>query len=473
MKSTLYRQLEQYCSFGPYPFHMPGHKRRTMPVQGLPYGWDLTEVEGTDDLHDAEGILSQAMERTRKLFGAGRTWYLVGGSTCGLLAGIRALAPAGSKIIAARNCHKSVYHAIELGGLEVCWLMPPMLEEGVCGSIPPQMAAKAVEENPDAACMVLTSPTYEGILSDISAIAEICHAHHIPLLVDEAHGAHLGFGEGWPDSALHQGADIVVQSVHKTLPSLTQTALLHLGKGSLADPEEVERQLDVFETSSPSYPLLVSIDGCSQLIAQEGESLFQQWRERLNRFDEAVRDLQHLKVLGHGGEKRENIYAFDPSKLPICTAGTDLTGPELARILRERYGLETEMSQGDICLAMTGMGDSDRAMEHLVKALKEVDSEIAVRSRCASRTLPKPGEQVYTQAEGIRKSRETVDFASASGRISGEYVWAYPPGIPLTVPGERITEEFLHVARELQQAGTKLHHSHCREPEKIAVLKEM
>lgn len=320
--------------------------------------------------------------------------------------------------------------------------------------------------------MILTSPTYEGIISDISSIAEICHAKNIPLLVDEAHGAHLGLAENWPDSALHLGADIVVQSVHKTLPSLTQTALLHLGKGSLTDPEEVERQLDVFETSSPSYPLLVSIDGCSQLIAEEGKQLFGAWLQRLERFDASSQKLRHLRVLGHSGENRENIYDFDPSKLPICTAGTDLTGPDLARILRERYGLETEMSQGHICLAMTGMGDSDRAMEHLAKALLEIDGRLSVREGSAVLTMPSPGKQVFTQAEAIRKPAENVTCQEALGRISGEYIWAYPPGIPLTVPGEQITEEFLKVARELELAGTGLHHSHSRQQQKIAVLKE-
>ena len=241
MKSILYRQLERYCSFGPYPFHMPGHKRCLMPQEGRPYGWDVPEVEGTDDHHEAEGILKEAMDRTAELFGAGRTWYLVGGSTCGLLAGIRALAPRESRILVARNCHKSVCNAIELGNLRPCWLMPPMLPEGICGSIPPETVKKALEENPDAACVVITSPTYEGVISDIKAIADICHEKKVPLLVDEAHGAHLGLQPGWPDSAVHLGADLIVESVHKTLPSLTQTALLHLGKNSLADPEEVER----------------------------------------------------------------------------------------------------------------------------------------------------------------------------------------------------------------------------------------
>ena len=275
----LQHQLLDYAASGPYPLHMPGHKRRMAPAPGLPQGWDLTEVEGVDDLHAATGILADAMERTAELHHAARTWYLVGGSTCGLLAGIRALAPAGSKVICARNCHKAVYHAIELGGLRPRWLMPPLVEGwGICGSISPGQVAAALADTPDAACVILTSPTYEGVISDIAAIARLCHARHIPLLVDEAHGAHLGLFPGWPDSAVTLGADLVVQSAHKTLPSLTQTAYLHLGRDSLADPDEVERQLGVFETSSPSYPLMASLDGCTGILRQDGAELFELWR---------------------------------------------------------------------------------------------------------------------------------------------------------------------------------------------------
>ena len=468
MKSTLYRQLEQYCSFGPYPFHMPGHKRSLMPSEDLPYGWDLTEVEGTDDLHEAEGILKQAMDRTARLFGAERTWYLVGGSTCGLLSGIRALAPAGSEIIVARNCHKSVYHAIELGGLRVHWIMPPMLKEGICGSISPQAVSEAVEKYPKSACVVLTSPTYEGVISDISSISAVCHEKKIPLLVDEAHGAHLGLFEGWPDSAVHRGADVVIQSVHKTLPSLTQTALLHIPGGSLANQEEVERQLGVFETSSPSYPLMVSIDACTELLLREGEELFHAWRERLLKFREGAQQLQHLKLLGCGDS---DLFALDPGKLTICTGGTDLSGAGLARILRERYGLETEMSQGSICLAMTGLGDSDRAMKHLLKALLEVDSQLEEAETEALLTLPAPGSFFCLSWEAVSMEKEEIPLTEAVGRVSGETVWAYPPGIPLTVPGEMISRELIEILQKLTDSGTGLHCGFSHEKGKITVLK--
>ena len=266
------------------PLHMPGHKRRVPPAPGLScYAWDLTEIDGADDLHDAHGMLAAAMARTAALYGARRCWYLVGGSTAGLLAGIRALAPFGSAVLAARNCHKAVYHALELGHLTAHYLTPPVLPGfGVYGSVPPAAAAAALDAHPDVRCVILTSPTYEGVCSDVAAIVKICHARGVPLLVDEAHGAHylpLAAPYGWRGGAVAAGADLVVQSAHKTLPSLTQTAWLHLN-GDLADPAEVERQLDVFETSSPSYPLLASLDGCTEWLLQNGAAAFAAWRRR-------------------------------------------------------------------------------------------------------------------------------------------------------------------------------------------------
>lgn len=328
-KSTLQQQLET-LSAARYPLHMPGHKRRVPPAPGLGcYAWDLTEIDGADDLHDADGILADAMARTAALYGARRCRYLVGGSTVGLLAGIRALAPFGSTVIAARNCHKAVYHALELGQLTARWLTPPVDPQfGIYGSVRPADVAAALDAAPDARCVILTSPTYEGVLSDIRTIAEICHARGVPLLVDEAHGAHyLPFAAryGWRGGAVAAGADLVVQSAHKTLPSLTQTAFLQLN-GDLADSAEVERQLDVFETSSPSYPLMVSLDGCTRWLADEGEAAFAAWRTRLDAFDAAVRDLKNTKILCCGADAltaHPDFFAHDSGKilLQIGAAG--------------------------------------------------------------------------------------------------------------------------------------------------------
>ena len=460
--------LDKLKHYGPlYPMHMPGHKRR-LGREELPFSWDMTEVEGVDDLHEAHGILKEAMDRTAALHGAENTWYLVNGSTCGLLAGIRALAPFGSEILAARNCHKAVYHALELGDLTAHYLTPP-IEGQVYGSIPPGAVEAALRAHPGIRCVVITSPTYEGVISDIRSIAGICHSHGVPLLVDEAHGAHLGLFPGWPDSAVRCGADLVVESAHKTLPSLTQTALLHRPAGSLADPREVERQLDIFETSSPSYPLMASLDSCTSLLLSRGEALFHSWLQTLWEFDERTRPLQHLRVLCHN-DPHPAFFGFDPGKLPVSTDGTQFTGVSLAQQLRCRFGFETEMACGQICLAMTSPADDREAVLRFADALLALDRECVPREPRPPMLVPAPGASVTTVARALRQPAQDVPLGQALGRVSAGYIWAYPPGIPLLAPGEQITDDFIRCACALLQSGTELHHSHCKIPGFVHVL---
>ena len=479
MAQTEHRLYDQLAAAAQaaYPLHMPGHKRQPGPVPGLPYAWDTTETPATDDLHDAGGILAQAMARTAALCGAARTWYLVNGSTGGLLAAVRALAPAGGTVICARNCHKAVYHAIELGGLHVRWLTPPLDPGwGIYGSVTPDAVAAALQAAPTAACVILTSPTYEGVLSDIAGIAAVCHARGVPLLVDEAHGAHylpLAQACGWRGGALAAGADVVVQSPHKTLPSLTQTALLHLGAGSLADPEEIERQLDVFETSSPSYPLLASLDGCTGLLAARGAALFAGWRARLDRFYQKTGTLRRLRVLEAGCAEHPAFWSRDDGKILVDGRGAGLTGAALAQALRARR-LEPEMQTGTLLLAMTSLADAADALDNLAEALAEVEVETRANSPLppVATALPAPGAAVLPIAAALRRPHAPCPAAAAAGRTAAEYVWAYPPGVPLLAPGERITPAFLAAADALEAAGTRLHHTRARLPGSVETLAE-
>ena len=435
------------------PLHMPGHKRRVCPAPGLPHDWDLTEIDGADDLHGAAGILAQAMERTARLWGAARTFYLVNGATVGLLAGIRALAPAGSTVIAARNCHKSVFHAIELGDLRVRWVMPkPDADFGIHGSIAPQDVAAALDACPQAACVILTSPTYEGVLSDIASIAGLCHARGVPLLVDEAHGAHylpLAEACGWQGGAVAAGADLVVQSAHKTLPSLTQTAWMHLN-GPLADPAAVERELDVFETSSPSYPLLASLDGCTAWLAERGPAAFAAWRARLDRFYAAARGWRNIPLLGISPD-RAACFGYDDGKLLLRI------GQAGAAALRDA-GFEPEMVCGPNVLAMTSPCDGEEALDRLAEVLDRWDAAASCLPAAAA-ILPPPGPAELPIGPALLRPRQIVPLAQAVGRTAAEYVWAYPPGVPLLAPGEQVTPAFAEAAANLQAMGTALCHS--------------
>ena len=464
MQSILQKQCEQLAAER-YPLHMPGHKRRQPPAPGLGcYAFDLTEIDGADDLHDADGILAQAMGRTAALYGSARCWYLVGGSTVGLLAGIRAVAPFGSEVIVARGCHKAVYHALELGRLTAHYVTAPVVEAfGVYGSIPPAAVEAALAAHPRARCVILTSPTYEGVQSDVAAMAALCHARGVPLLVDEAHGAHyLPFAEplGWRGGAVAAGADLVVQSAHKTLPSLTQTAWLHRN-GTLVDPAAVDRQLDVFETSSPSYPLLVSLDGCTGWLRENGPAAFAAWRARLDRFAAAARRWHNTPVLGLGPERRD-FFAFDDGKilLRIGAAG--------AAQLRAA-GFEPEMVCGPNVLAMTSPCDDEDALDRLADFLTRRDQDAPSVPR-AGALLPAPGPARCTIAEALLRPACVRPLADALGAVAAEYVWAYPPGVPLLAPGEEVTPDFVRAAAALAADGTALHHSGAGDAGTLAVL---
>ena len=510
-------QLKDYCESGICPMHMPGHKRSLSPVPGLPYDWDITEVEGMDDLHQAEGILKDAMDRTRDLVGSRRTWYLVGGSTCGNLAMMYAVLPRGSEVIIARNCHKSVFHGAELLDLHVHWLMPEMVPDfDIPGSVRKEKVEELLLRYPDSRAVLLTSPTYEGIVSDIRKIAEIVHRKGKLLLVDEAHGAHFGLFresgfDGFPDSAVHLGADVVVQSAHKTLPSLTQTALLHLGSDRVSEAA-IEQGLAVFETSSPSYPLLASLDGCTGLLKKQGKELFENWIRNRNRLWEKAAGWKNLRILGRAEQDKagsKEIFLLDPGKIFIRDVRGERSGAELAELLRKYEKIEPEMCCGQNVLYMTSCADTKETWERLATALDHLnhflipvedrEEEAICRPLFPPSSLEEgqakdpswwtaPGEQpaeekgrpqgdfaLFPLEEGQENRQEIslaeaaeralhgecrkISLAEAEGRISAEYVMAYPPGIPLLIPGERIRAEDIRAIRQLAGGGGRIQRS--------------
>ena len=477
--SPLQQRLEEYAGSGISAMHMPGHKRRLAPVPGLPYRWDITEVYGMDDLHHAEGILQEAMDRTAQLVGSRRTWYLVNGSTCGNLAAIYAAVPRGGEVIIARNCHKSVYHAAEILGLSVHFLEPERIDAfGIWGEVQAEVAGRLLEQYPDSAAVVVTSPTYEGVVSDIEAIADAVHKAGRVLIVDEAHGAHLGLERSellqksrdqkmgarpfFPDSAVHLGADVVVQSAHKTLPSLTQTALLHCCSERVSE-QALEHGLDIFESSSPSYLLMASLDGCTGLLIDQGAGLYAAWEEEIRKTLSLAKSWTQLEILEL---QEEEVPRLDRSKLVIRDAGNRRTGEELGAFLRERGRIEPEMCCGSNVLLMTSMADSREDWEKLRRVLGQLNDELSSQANAegceehaAFRPAPceKAAERETICAKGV--GTDTVFLRDAKGRISAEYVMAYPPGIPILIPGAEVTKAALEELLSLLHAGTRLRFS--------------
>ena len=460
----MYQQLISYGESDVYPFHMPGHKRRVLPFPN-PYTIDITEIDGFDNLHHAEGLIREAEERAAKLYGADRSYYLVNGSTCGLLAAICAAARRGDKVLAARNCHKAVYHAISMQGLAVEFLYPAITRGDLQGQITAAQVEEALTKHPDIAVVILTSPTYEGIVSDVAAIAACCHAHGAALIVDEAHGAHFGFGAGFPENAVRLGADAVIMSLHKTLPSFTQTALLHCN-GTRIDPGRVARYLGVYETSSPSYLFMAGMDACIDLIREQGAEFFAEYRRRLDAFYRDTADLAQLHVMRREDLCKEEAYDWDDSKL-IIYAGA-MGGEALHQELLGHYHLQMEMVSADYVLGMTSLMDTDEGMRRLVTALHETDEKNGRLNAALCETNEKNGRLNAAEAgftarmyrENPRRMQiyqaldlpyREVPLDEAVGKMAADYVYLYPPGIPLIVPGEVITEEFIRHIRECRE----------------------
>ena len=452
MTVRIYDALSAYRRGDTVPMHMPGHKRYAYDYL-VGTDLDITEIDGFDDLHDAEGLLREAMDNAARVWGSRRAYFCVNGSTGGILAAIHACAPRGKKILVAQNCHKSVWHAIEL-----CRLMPvrisPTVEKDfdIFASVDPKVVEDALNKNQNIAAVVITSPTYEGVISDVAAICAAAHRHGVPVIVDEAHGAHLGFAP-FPDGAVRARADIVVQSLHKTLPSLTQTAIVHLC-GELLDPAVLERSKNLFETSSPSYLLMASCDGCAHLLGGDDPTPLDGWANVLDIFYARTAALRHLRIFRPTG--RAAVFAHDPSKIVISTRGTSITGVELMDRLREKFGIELEMASGDYALAMTGHGTTREHTLRLANALLAIDRTVVPADAPAPILLPPPAEQVMRPADAVEAPKLTLPVERTEGEIAADYLWAYPPGIPLLAPGQRIDRATLDAIAALRARGVRL-----------------
>ena len=469
-------ELEEYVKSGIYPFHMPGHKRREDVLAAINLCHDLTEAEGVDDLHCANGILRNAMDNASRFFGADRSFFLVNGSTCGILAALAACLKSGDKIICARNCHKSVYNGISLLHLDPQYVYAPAVDShfGIYGSIKPESVEALMNREGDIRAVILTSPTYEGVISDIKAISDICKRHGAILIVDEAHGAHLGHFDGFPDGAVKSGADIVIQSAHKTLGAITQSALLHIC-GDRVSADAVAQWLAVFETSSPSYLIMESIDHAVRSLQSEGEELFSRYIRRLDRFSEKAKSLEGIEILYCGKNINKgsgDIFAFDRGKLVISGIKKGLSGTALSKLLLKKYKIQLEMSSLNYAVAMTSYCDTDEGFERLYSALNEIDKtkpgETALDLQKAIPSVRPAAVMKLYKAQEAKKLK--LPLEQSAGAISAEFVYAYPPGIPLIAPGELITAELIELIKKLLRSGAALRKSLSGEQPVIAAV---
>lgn len=450
-------KLEEYSKAGYVPMHMPGGKRNTEYASTSVL--DITEIDGFDNMHNAEGIIKNASCRAAKLYGADKTLMLVNGSTAGILSAICGATKRKGKIIVARNCHVSVYNALIMAQLEPVYVIPEVDNDtGIYSGVSLEQIRKCVENNRDAQAVIITSPTYEGVVSEVREIASYLHEKGIPLIVDEAHGAHFKFSEEFPESAVKAGADIVINSIHKTLPALTQTALLHIS-GNYVDYDKVERFWNIYQTTSPSYILMASIDRCMRIIEGQGDYIFKEYINRLKNLRENIAKLNNIRLMD----------SDDISKIIlICDDGKYLYD----RLLDE-YKVQLEMASFKYVIAMTSVADKQEYYDRFLEALQKIDeswetgkynndakTESNKDTSCyAINNKPQvcmcPADAIDLMDENGYEDL-SVNSPDICGRISISSILIYPPGMPVVNVGERITGDVCRIINSAINAGLEV-----------------
>lgn len=463
---------------------MPGHKRfegkdiSSCDKPLLTYEdicrYDITEIEGFDNLHDAKDLLLELQQKAARVYRAEESFFLINGSTGGILSAVSTVAEEGKRLLMARNCHKSVYNGVLINRLSAEYLLPEMMEEfDIQGEVTARQVKRKLSENGDICGVVITSPTYDGILSDIRGIADAVHAHGIPLIVDEAHGAHFALSENAPKSAVMCGADIVINSVHKTLPAPTQTALLHV-QGTLVDREKLKTYLGIYQSSSPSYILMAGIDYCIDFVAERGQEEYEKLLVLRGWIEKEAAEFLWIRIL-------PDEEGRDPGKLVISVKGTGMTGQELYRVLLTKYHLQMEMAAPSYVLGILTVMDTRQGAERLVNALREIDRKISEDMPEGGRAgrdgstddvygviSASSGMSIYEASQG---KKEWVLPEEAEGRISGGFLYFYPPGIPILVPGEIISRSLVLKTERAGERGDYM--TGLSEEGKICVLKDI
>ncbi|MBP7211323.1 aminotransferase class I/II-fold pyridoxal phosphate-dependent enzyme [bacterium] len=456
IKAPIVEALKQASLNPTYQFHIPGHTKGcgVYPEFRNLIGKKALALDTTDEfdnlgtLHPATGPIKEAQELASVAFGAKKTFFLLNGSTIGNLAIAMGLTKKGQKILTNRNCHRSVLTGMIISGAEPVWLMPQKLEDwGIWGSLSPDSVEEALENDEKISMVWITNPTYEGVVSDIKSISEICRKHNVVLIVDEAHGSLWKFNEHFPTSSLELGADAVLHSLHKTGGSMSQSSMLHISQNSKLDVEKVEKALKLLHTTSPSIMLLASLDASRANLQSE------QGQKQLNRA------IKNAKYLRRRIDKMPNIHQLKPdfgyktdiTKIFIKADG--LSGKRLESILEIDFKIEVESASDNGVLILSNIGNKRSDFVYLADCLDEISNrnytDICYLENVKHMPMTTPKIKMSLQ-EAFYAEKETVKKAEAIGRISAEVIAECPPGISILLPGELILPEHLPYLKEYE-----------------------
>ncbi|MBA3263276.1 MAG: aminotransferase class V-fold PLP-dependent enzyme [Thermoleophilaceae bacterium] len=476
--------LRAFAERNPARLHVPGHKggagadpRLIDAVGERALALDIPALMWGIDAGVEPTPFGEAQRLAAEAWGARRTWFLVNGASQGNHVAMLTLAHGGDRVVLQRNAHSSTVDALVLSGLRPTFAAPELDPElHIAHCLRPETLDRALAETPGAVGAAVVSPTYFGAVGDVAALAEVAHGHGVPLIVDEAWGAHLAFSDELPAHALSLGADLVISSTHKIVGSLTQSAMVHLGDGDLIDEEVVDRCVTLVESTSPNSLLGASLDSARRAAAVDGRALLDKSLRGLVHTRAAVREVLGLDVLDERLVGAAGVFAYDPLRLTIDVRGTLTSGYELARLLRDQ-DVHVELAGENVMVAVFGMGeDTAMAGERLVAALHRAVESVSVQERDpepeAFAPPPPWGELAMTPREAFLGRQEVVPVREAIGRVAAESLAAYPPGIPNVLPGERLTSETLDYIQQAIDHGGSLRGASDRALRTLRVVAE-
>lgn len=464
-RTPLFDTIVEYNKRKPSYFSIPGHRyeKGINPIWRESVGdaiftFDLTETPMTDDLHHASGPIKEAEELAAELWGADYTHFLVNGSTCGNQAMIITTTHGGGKIAIPRNAHKSALMGLIIGGGNPVYIMPELEREwGLHGGITPEAVEAMFVENPDCKGVMVVSPTYYGIASDIKGIADVCHSHDAVLLVDEAHGAHCYFSDRLPKGALELGADMCVQSIHKVTGSLTQSSVLHV-KSDRVKKSRLESNLMLVQTTSPSYLLMTSLDLARQDMAMRGKEMIDKAAGLAIDARDRINAIPGMTCAGKELIGRAGIFDYDITRLVVSADDIGITGFDLKAMLFNDYNVDMELADHRNALAIVTFANEQEDLDRLVNALKDIAAQNQDGTLLPlAKKLPAQPEYVLSPREAYFAPRERISWVDAKGRVVAEMIAPYPPGIPVIYPGERMSEEVWDYIEAFRQRNGHLH----------------
>ncbi len=448
-------------------FHVPGHKAGNGADLGVrtAFGWQTHRLDIPQDIHGVDlGPSPTPYERAEQLaaeaYGAARSWFLTNGATQGNHALCLALAPLGAPVVVQRNAHASIIDGLVLSGGLPTWVAPeyePVL--GMAHGVTPESVRAGLEATPGAKAVFIVSPTYYGMAADVEGCAQVAHEAGVPLVVDQSWGPHLGFHEELPPSALTLGADAMLTSVHKIAGSLTQSALLHVSDSGRIDPDEVARTLRLVRSTSPSSLLMASLDARRQLVLH-GEALLGGTIRASRRTAEAIDQIPGCRVVGDDQIGRPGVAHRDPLRLVIDVRATGATGYEMATALRSNFDTQVELATQATIVLVLGIDEPPRELERFIHDLTWIVNHMEKPGEIEEVTLASgtfENEVVCPPRDAFLGESEVIAVDDAVGRVSGEAIAGYPPGIPVLLPGERITDEVIEYLRSLKAVGARLH----------------